>query len=514
MTQLPSGAVTFLFTDIEGSTRLVKRLRGRYAAVLAEHMRLLREAFDEHGGSEIDTQGDAFFVAFADARGAVLAAVDAQRSLDAYPWPDGIPVKVRIGIHTGEASAEEGRYTGLAVHRAARICAAAHGGQVLASEATKSLLDDEEEAGVELRDLGEHRLKDLDRLVRLYQVTTPETAGEFPPIRHELGGRPTWRRPAVFLPIALVFAGVAAAAITLATGSGGGAVTVEPNSVGVLDAQTGSVVDQIPVGSAPGPIAVGRGTVWVANVADRTLSRIDSTGRTVVRTIPLSSSPSGLAVGYGSVWVVNGLSGTVSRVDPQFNRLAKTITKVASRTVLGPNAAITTGAGSVWAVYDDSTVARIAPSSDRVTAKAYAGFHPAGVAYGDGSVWVANSGASTVSRFSVTQFGPVPTAIITVGKTPVAVAAGLGAIWVANGGGESISRIDPATGSQRMVSLGHAPNSIAIGPDAVWAASSDGTVWKIEPRTPRVVKQIEIGGSAAGIAVGKGLVWVTVQSST
>jgi class 3 adenylate cyclase len=114
MTDLPSGAVTFVFTDIEGSTQLVRRLRARYAEVLEDHQRLLRTAFSQYGGHEIDTQGDAFFYAFGSAHEAVLAAVDAQRALSSHPWPEDTEVKVRMGIHTGQAVPVNGRYTGLA----------------------------------------------------------------------------------------------------------------------------------------------------------------------------------------------------------------------------------------------------------------------------------------------------------------------------------------------------------------------------------------------------------------
>jgi class 3 adenylate cyclase len=171
MTKLPGGAVTFMFTDIEGSTRLVKALRERYAGVLAEHRRLIRAAIAGQGGYEVDTEGDAFLAAFAGAKQAVLCALEIQRSLAAHEWPDGARVRVRIGIHTGQAVPAEGAYTGLAVHRAARICAAARGGQVLISQATQALVEDEEEElGFTLIDVGEHRLKDLDRPVRLFQL--------------------------------------------------------------------------------------------------------------------------------------------------------------------------------------------------------------------------------------------------------------------------------------------------------------------------------------------------------
>jgi len=131
MSELPSGVVTFLFTDIEGSTRLVKTLRERYPQILAEHRRLVRAAVASHGGHEVDTQGDAFFVAFAGAKQAVQCALEIQRALAGHEWPAGALVRVRIGIHTGNAVPAGGGYTGLAVHRTARICAAAHGGQVL-----------------------------------------------------------------------------------------------------------------------------------------------------------------------------------------------------------------------------------------------------------------------------------------------------------------------------------------------------------------------------------------------
>jgi DNA-binding NarL/FixJ family response regulator/class 3 adenylate cyclase len=170
VTQLPTGTVTFLFTDIEGSTALVKRLGQRYGEVLAEHQRLLRYAFESLGGNEVDTQGDAFFFAFARAKDAVAAAVDGQRALASQEWPDNVPVRVRVGIHSGEAAVAGGRYVGLGVHRAARICAAASGGQILLSASTYGLLADDPLPDLELRDLGERALKDLDRSERLYEA--------------------------------------------------------------------------------------------------------------------------------------------------------------------------------------------------------------------------------------------------------------------------------------------------------------------------------------------------------
>lgn len=180
---LPTGTVTLLFAEMEGSTRLLQQLGDRYADALAECRQVLRGVFQEWNGYEVDTQGDAFFVAFARATDAVLAALDAQRALAAHPWPEGVAVRVRMGIHTGEpARAAEG-YIGLDVHRAARIMSAAHGGQVLLSRATATLVEQDLPEDVSLRDLGEHRLKDLGRPWHLFQALTPDLPADFPHLR-------------------------------------------------------------------------------------------------------------------------------------------------------------------------------------------------------------------------------------------------------------------------------------------------------------------------------------------
>src|SRR6266516_7177691 len=154
LSELPTGTVTLLFSDVDRSTELVKRLGGRYGDVLAQHRELLRHAFTAHGGVEIDTQGDAFFVTFVHARDAVEAAVAAQSALAAHSWHDGVEVRVRIGLHTCEPHRSHGSYVGVGVHRAARICTIAHGGQVLLSRPTAEIIDDGEMSSISVRDLG------------------------------------------------------------------------------------------------------------------------------------------------------------------------------------------------------------------------------------------------------------------------------------------------------------------------------------------------------------------------
>ena len=196
---LPRGTVTFLFTDIQGSTRLLQSLGSdRYAALQAEHHRLVRAAFAAHDGVEVDTQGDAFFVAFPTATGALAAATEAQQALAAQPWPDGTPVQVRMGLHTGTPLVTpDGGYVGLDVVRAARIAAAGHGGQVLLSAATRMLTEQALPEGGTLRDLGAHRLKDLQRPEQLSQLVLPDLPADFPPLKtldrhaHNLPVQPT-----------------------------------------------------------------------------------------------------------------------------------------------------------------------------------------------------------------------------------------------------------------------------------------------------------------------------------
>ncbi|MEK6275619.1 MAG: adenylate/guanylate cyclase domain-containing protein [Actinomycetota bacterium] len=522
---LPSGAITFLFTDIEGSTRLVKELRERYGEVLQEHQRLLRAAFEAHGGHEVDTQGDSFFVAFSSAREALLAAIEGQLALLSHPWPEGVQIKVRMGLHTGQAVAAGGRYTGLAVHRAARIGAAGHGGQILVSQATQTLLEDEEEdPHVVLRDLGEQRLKDLDRAVRLYQVVADGLPASFPPLRPEaelaqaaeaaIRPPPLWRRPVALVAAALALVGLLAAGVFFGTrDSAGGLSGVRANHVGVIDPQTNEIVAQIAVGIRPGPVAAGGGSVWVGNLQDRTLTRIDARQRSTTATISLENrTPTGIAVGARAVWVAHGLRGQVSRVDAQFNQVTEPI-DVAGSSFGSENGAVAVGEGSVWAVFGDSTLARIQPTDGRVVGSALTGAVSAAVVVGGGSVWVANSQDASVYRFNPATFEVGPTQMPSVGHRPTGIAFGEGAVWVANTLDDTVTRIDPSTAAASTIPVGDGPVAVAVGAGAVWVANAAaGTVSRIDPATNEVVRTVELRNAPSGIAIADGAVWVAVQA--
>ena len=275
MSERPTGTVTFLFSDIEGSTRLLQQLRDQYDEVLSRHARLLRAAIEEFGGHEIDTQGDAFFVAFTRARDAVAAAVAGQRAFAAESWPDGVSVCVRMGIHTGEPLVGGERYVGMGVNRGARICAAGHGGQVLLSNTTRELVEDELPDDVRLVDLGDHELKDLKRPERIFQLEIDGLPSSFPPLRtaqasafegredelERAAERIAWRRlgsrraALVAAAAALI---VAAVVVPLLVLGGSSQLAVAANSIAALDS-SGSIKATVPVGARPVAIASGGG---------------------------------------------------------------------------------------------------------------------------------------------------------------------------------------------------------------------------------------------------------------
>jgi class 3 adenylate cyclase len=182
MSSLPAGTVTFLFSDIEGSTRLLQELGDEYAGVVDDHRLIMRGAMQGHGGTEIDTQGDAFFFSFARAKDAADAAAEAQRALAAHEWPRGAEVRVRMGLHTGEPQLGEHGYLGIDVVRAARICSAGHGGQILLSETTRALLGNALPHGASVLDLGQQNLKDIQH-ERIFQLALDDQPAETRPLK-------------------------------------------------------------------------------------------------------------------------------------------------------------------------------------------------------------------------------------------------------------------------------------------------------------------------------------------
>jgi peptide/nickel transport system substrate-binding protein len=527
MAELPRGTVTFLFTDIEGSTRLLKQLGERYGEVLAGHRRFLREVFERHGGEEIDTQGDAFFVAFHRAKDAVAAASAAQRSLHEHDWPDGAAVRVRMGMHTAEPSLWEEGYHGLGVHRAARICAAGHGGQVLLSQATHAVLEDEL-SGLELRDLGAHRLKDLDRPERIYQLVVPDVPQEFPPLKAlerqpdeatpfegreselaeaahaAVAPRPWYRARVGALALGgAVVAALIAGGILLFSGSSQALDRIEGDSAGLIDAGSNEIRKQVAVGSTPGPIAAGAGAVWVG-AGDGTLSRIDPKANLVTQTISLDGHPSGIAVGGDAVWVASSEDRSLRKISPESARPGAPI-----RVGNGPSG-VAVGHGAVWVANRlDDTISKVPLGRGR-TKTFRAGVTPSGVAVSPGAVWVSNEAVGTVSRVNPTT-GALQ--VISVGNGPAGLAVADGDVWVANSLDDTVSRIDPAGNTVvATIPVGKGPSVVATGADSVWVTNQfGGSVSRIDPDSNRVNETIEVGESPGGIAFSGSGVWVSAR---
>ena len=359
----------------------------------------------------------------------------------------------------------------------------------------------------------------LRELERAILDQDPSLGAEAPPSRAEALGMsgPGLRRSRGLLVAVGVLVVVGAIAAVAAVVSGGDStITVRPNEVGVVDPSTNTVTDALRVGSSPRGVAVGEGAVWVANLDDKTVSRIDPRTH-AVRTFATTATPTGIAAGLGAVWVAHW-RGTVERIAPRYERPSDTIRALGPSAVLRPitpfsaRATVTVGSGAVWAAYFNSTVVRIDPRDDKPRASGYAGAQPSGIAVSNDAVWVANFGANTVSRLDPNNLKPETSAPITVGKGPSAIAVGGGAVWVADRFSDLVSRIDPFTNTTTTVRVGRRPDALAYGFGSVWVANGgSGTVTRIDPRTSSVVRTIKVGNSPSGIAVGEHRVWVTVQ---
>jgi peptide/nickel transport system substrate-binding protein len=525
----PTGTVTFLFTDIEGSTRLLKQLRDAYATALADHQRIVRDALAANDGWEIDTQGDSFFAAFRRAKDAVAAAVDIQRALAAHEWPDGTQLRVRMGIHTGEPAVGGERYVGLGVHRAARIAAAAHGGQVLVSATTRELLRDDPPPDVSLRDLGEHQLKDMDEPERLYQLDAPGLATEFQPLktqaRSAIEGREgevveaargtvrqmamRWRTKRI-VQSALVAAAIVLAAVlafVLTRGSSASAsAEVSANSVGVIDPRSGKLDTEIAVGQAPAAVASGRDAVWVANANDNAISKIDPDRNGVRDTIQVGDAPSGIAVGGNAVWVTNGLDGTLSKISSD---------QVVQNTQVGNGpSGVAYGGGALWVANAvDGTVVRVDPGTGRVASVIPVANGVTALTFGFGRLWVVAQPSGTVLALDPKTGDIVDR--IGVGVDPDAIATGARAVWVVNRSDGTLSRVDPHAGSVTdVIAVGRDPVAVAADAKDVWVASAgSGTISRVDPKRVRVTKTIRVANSPRSLAVTPAGIYVAVRGT-
>jgi hypothetical protein len=284
--------------------------------------------------------------------------------------------------------------------------------------------------------------------------------------------------------------------------------------VAVIDVDSNRVVDTVPVGIRPGPVAAGGGAIWAGNLDDRSLSRIDSVTRDVVANIPLPATPDAVAFGAGAVWVVNGRLGMLYRVDPAINDVTKAI-RLGDRSVTFANAGVDVERGSVWAAFGDSTLRLADASPPRALGVGSTGTGPAAVIVAFGSVWVANSGDATVQRFSPLTFEEGSVDEFPVGPRPTGLAAGGGTIWVAITGGDYVTRIDAGLGfnAVRGIPVGDGPADVAFAGGAAWVANAAaGSISRIDPVKNEVVETIPVGNPLGGLSVADGYVWASVQA--
>jgi DNA-binding SARP family transcriptional activator/streptogramin lyase len=384
----------------------------------------------------------------------------------------------------------------------------------------RSLLSDELglEPGHDLRGLHAAILRQDKSLGPKSGEPLPGNVDGAAPLSPASGVPEVRQRRRIISPRALLLLGIVLALVAVgmagvfARGGASPALTVPANSVAVIDAASSKVVAALPVPPRPGVIAEGGGALWVGNVEDKTLLRINPRTRRPVKTIALPAAPTGIAFGFGAVWVAHGRSGQLSRVDPRFNRVTKTL-DLAGRSLYSPTGSVAAGAGWVWVVFGNSLLVRIHPFAVRESGTTSAGLGPAAILVNSGSVWVANSGDANVQRFDPTTFEEGPLKTITVGRTPTAMAAGDDAIWVTASGDDLVTRIDPGANSVSNITVADGPEAIAAGAGALWVANARAaTISRIDPNKRKVVEEIALGNPPRGIAVGDGFLHVTVQA--
>jgi branched-chain amino acid transport system substrate-binding protein len=526
MAELPTGTVTFLFTDIEGSTRLLKSLGRRYDEVLAEHQRILRECFQAHGGREVDTQGDSFFVAFGRAGDAVACAADAQRAIRSHSWPEGVEVRVRMGLHTGEPRPTGERYVGFGVHRAARIGAVGHGGQVLLSNTTRELVEDELPPDARMRELGTFELKDLDRPERLFQLEIDGVPSTFPPLRARRVARPRSvpRRPLALGLLALTTVAVAGSIVAFGLQGSDRDPSVLADSGGhilALDATNGTVARRISVGRTPTAIAAAEGSVWVVDADARTLILFtESSG--AVETLSTGATPTDVVARPGAVWVGNGeriegsqfigpVTTAAVRLDPS-TRTERAHVLLPAKTgdlsnLLDNHLAL--GNGALWAVTANYSVVRIDESSDAITATSKA-VRALAVAAGGAGVWVLGADGEVVrlhgrtARVLARVKIPAALSSIAVGRDAAWVTSGDGKLWrIAGGASPRLGSIDLALGI----------TDATVGAGAVWVINPlAGTLTRVDPETATVAATVELDGIPRSVAVDGDTVWVAASA--
>ncbi len=505
--------ITFLLTDIEGSTRLVEALGEEYRSLLATHHRLLGEAATRSGGTLHGTEGDALFFWFEDAESAVAAAAAGQRALAAYPWPTREPVRVRMGIHSGEGAIENGEPIGLGIHRAARICAIGHGEQVLASDSVKAGAP-----GYSFKDLGARRLKDFDEPVRVHQLLAPGLRETFPPLRPS---QPAKQRRVLVLAGALVAIAIIAAARMLAPGSQ--AVPIKANSVVAIDPERGKVLDDIPVGQAPIDVAFGAGRVWVIHRIDQTGTAIDAGTRKTVRTFSTLRQDDSIAAGPGGVLASrsNGsdfLGSTPSlgeRIDPDYydsQPIQVPGSPTRCGTVCWSPFAVAIGGAGAWEAANLGTVQIDLATRKVIRTVSEVAPQIGSLAVGDTTVWVIESqspggGGTDGGVYAITASAASSETPL---DAPVDVASDGASAWILTAD-DVLDHVDQHGRLVAQTTLAPGKGvAVTVGGGYVWTATDAGDVSQIDPATLQRTKTIHLHRKTTALTYGNDTIWAAV----
>jgi len=499
----------FLIADVRGYTAFTQergdeeagRLAGRFAQVTGA-------VVEAHRGRVLELRGDEALVVFGSPRSAIRGAVALQHRFVEETLADpSLPLTVGIGLDAGEAVAVEGGYRGGALNVAARLCSLARAGEVLASREIVHLALRVD--GVRFTERGEAALKGLEKPVHVVAVRSEERDDALaiaPFVRSIARPRRTrWKAVAAVVAFAVVAALVA---IPLVARRAGGSTEIEPNSVGVLDPESGEVTATVGLEESPGSVAGSTEALWVTNPDVGTVTRIDPVEQQIRDSIQVGENPTGIAVGFDAAWVVNSGGKSVSRISPQTNEVVGEPIEVGN----GP-AGIAIGEEAVWVTNRfDGTISRIDPDTNKVVEDIPVGLDPRGIAVGFDSVWVALAGSNQVVRIDPTTNDV--TAPIGVGNAPGSLAVSADAVWVVNTLDDTVSEINPDTNSVvDTIGVGDGPSGIAVVQGSVWVANEwDGTLSQIEPGHTSDSPTV-IGSVPQGLTGLNGALWVSVRGT-
>ena len=507
---------TFLIADVRGYTSFTQRSGDEAAAKLAaKFAAVAREVVEAHQGSVLELRGDEALCVFVSPRQAIRAAVALQfRFVDETRWDAMLPLPVGIGIDVGEAVPVEGGYRGGALNLAARLCSMAKPGEILATAEVTHLARKLDAVTYERRE--PVQLKGIADPVRPVRVR-PEGSdpaqqlaalGALPPKPPPTPG-PSWLpgpirrqgRLTVILAAAVVVA-VAATLVVVGTGGGSGLSSLDENVAAVVDATSGRLLSQLPVGSSPTGLAVVGKVAWVANTADNTVTRVDtatgSSTSTDVGTAPVATVATG-----DSVWVANSGSGSLTRLDAS-GRPTLTLQ------VGGTPSALAYDRGVIWMTDTAAgTLVRVDPTTGKFAVAAHLGVSLSAVAAHGDDVWVTDSISGDVIDYSVSSAKIVQS--VHVGNDPRSLAVVGDTVWVATNLVGTVNRIDSRTAAiTAALPVGAGPTSVVADGKRVWVAAQDaGWLTEIDPSRARVLRQVRTGSRPFGLVLQGGRLWVT-----